>query len=176
MALEGVDQEIIVQSSHVRVSEALSTDAKNQIKDLAAHWFGRITNCTVHFKREGSFYECSANLKVGALNPFVAHTTHSTHTDAHMALREVVRKLRHQMQRRKHELRGAGAQRVEKTLQNDGDLSLRTRVPQRTFVARPRRTPHRTDFDHAERQRDAQVRGGRENLHQDNMSHRMAAE
>lgn len=172
-----VDQEIIVQSSQVRVSDALVEDARTKIKDLVAKVFGRITSCTVHFKREGSFYECSINLKVGALNPFIAHATHTTHTDCHGALHETVKKLGHQMQRRKNELRSTGAQRVEKTLQNNGDHGPRSRttsVPQRTYVPQPRRTLHRTDYDHAERQRDQQNREAA--VHQNNVPLRVAAE
>lgn len=122
MKLQGMDTEILVQSHNVELGDALPDFARRKIIETCGKYFNKVTECNVHFKKEGNFYSCSIRLKSGALKPFVAD---HTNIDIRVAFTTALEKVAKQQRRLKRELREDKGHRLDKTVTFDNGNGLR---------------------------------------------------
>ena len=122
MKLQGTDTEILVQSHNVELGDALPDFARRKIIETCGKYFNKVTECNVHFKKEGNFYSCSIRLKSGALKPFVAD---HTNIDIRVAFTAALEKVAKQQRRLKRELREDKGHRLDKVATFDNGTSLR---------------------------------------------------
>ncbi len=122
MKLQGMDTEILVQSHNVELGDALPDFARRKIIETCGKYFNKVTECNVHFKKEGNFYSCSIRLKSGALKPFVAD---HTNIDIKVAFTTALEKVAKQQRRLKRELREDKSHRVDKSMALDDGTGMR---------------------------------------------------
>lgn len=122
MKLQGMDTEILVQSHNIELGDALPDFARRKIIETCGKYFNKVTECNVHFKKEGNFYSCSIRLKSGALKPFVAD---HTNIDIRVAFTTALEKVAKQQRRLKRELREDKGYRPDKASTFDNGISLR---------------------------------------------------
>jgi ribosomal subunit interface protein len=106
-----IDKAITVGSSNVDIGEALTERARTALFDLASKYFGRITNGSVHFGREGIDYRCTANMQCGGVPMMSAEASHK---DPHVALTVAIDKLGKQLRRAKRGLRDEKQSQIPK--------------------------------------------------------------
>jgi ribosomal subunit interface protein len=113
MRVGSVDQAIQIQSSNIELGENLTQHARQKIETVGSKLFGRITNCEVHFRKEGSFTTASIRMKVGSLRPWAA--VH-THINPYRAFNLCLDKIAVQMRQAKQAIRSEHGRRLDKTL------------------------------------------------------------
>jgi ribosomal subunit interface protein len=98
----GIDKAITVGSSNMDIGEALAERARGALAGLASRYFGRITNGSVHFGRDGLQFRCSVQMRCGGVPMMSAEASHK---DPYVALTIAVDKLGKQLRRAKSGLR-----------------------------------------------------------------------
>jgi ribosomal subunit interface protein len=130
------ETEILVQSHNIDLGDALRGYAREKLLHISKRFFGKITECNVHFRREGSMYSCTGNIKIGAL-PVI--TAQAEHVKPQKAFDHMIRRLNQQLSRMKHALRHDKPLRDDKTVHLDGEVRI---VGQRA-AAEPHDPEHR---------------------------------
>jgi len=113
MKLQGVDRNILVQSSSIDLGEVLPNYARQCILQMAGKYFGHLNAATVYFNREGPMYRCTVNVQMGTLKMMSGE---AQSTDIYAAFRLALEKVAKQLRRTKRELREDKAERVDKRL------------------------------------------------------------
>jgi ribosomal subunit interface protein len=102
MKLESVEKPIIIGSANIDLGDALRTHAEQSILKAAGKYFGRLTDASAHFNRDGLNYRCSVNMKMGGLQTASAE---GQAPDARLAFDQALAKVEKQLRRMKRELR-----------------------------------------------------------------------
>jgi ribosomal subunit interface protein len=102
MKLESVEKPITIGSANIDLGDALRTHAESSIRKAAGKYFGRLTDASAHFNREGVNYRCSVNMKMGGLQTASAEAQAA---DARLAFDQALGKVEKQLRRMKRELR-----------------------------------------------------------------------
>lgn len=111
MSLEGAENSILVQSSNVDLGDAFPDFARNNIRQVAGKYFGRLSNASVYVSREGITYRCTVNIQMGALKMM---TGEAKNKEVYAAFRQALQKAAKQLRRSKRELREDKAARLDK--------------------------------------------------------------
>ena len=102
MKLESVEKPITIGSANIDLGDALRTHAEQSILKAAGKYFGRLTDASAHFNREGLDYRCSVSMKMGGLQTVAAE---AQAPDARLAFDQALGKVEKQLRRMKRELR-----------------------------------------------------------------------
>jgi ribosomal subunit interface protein len=102
MKLESVEKPIVIGSANIDLGDALRTHAEQSILKAAGKYFGRLTDASAHFNRDGLNYRCSVNMKMGGLQTASAE---GQAPDARLAFDQALGKVEKQLRRMKRELR-----------------------------------------------------------------------
>jgi ribosomal subunit interface protein len=102
MKLESVEKPITIGSANIDLGDALRTHAEESILKAAGKYFGRLTEASAHFNREGLDYRCSVSMKMGGLQRTAAE---AQAPDARLAFDQALGKVEKQLRRMKRELR-----------------------------------------------------------------------
>lgn len=113
MSLEGAENTILVQSSTVDLGDSFPEFARENIRQVAGKYFGRLSNASVHVSREGIVYRCTVNIQMGALKTMSGEAKNK---DVYAAFRQALQKTAKQLRRSKRELREDKAERIDKDM------------------------------------------------------------
>lgn len=102
MRLETVEKPITIGSGNIDLGEALRAYAEAEMLKVASKYFGRLTQGSAHFGREGEFYRCSVSFQMGGLPRMAAEATAA---EARLAFDQALEKVAKQLRRKKRELR-----------------------------------------------------------------------
>ncbi len=108
--------QLTVQGKQLDVGDALRTHVSDHMEDINQKYFGRATDATVTFSREGStFYKVQISIHVGKN---ITAQAHSTEKDPYLAFDSAAEKLSKQLRRYKRKIRDHH-ERVEETNPED---------------------------------------------------------
>ena len=103
-----LDESVIqIESGHLQLGRALQQHCIKNIDRVVSRCFGDLTACTVHFKEEGVYFECTINLHACGRDMVASNKG----KDTYVAFNTALTRLKAQILKAKGEMRDSKPQR-----------------------------------------------------------------